>query len=358
MRAKPIVFISYTWRPDDPSNPNDDPEARGLDLANRLREAGFDCRIDKYFMFGKHGFKKPFGRAGDKVNDPWVIWQEDQIQEANSVLLVCSGQYAATVCESPLGGELTWEQWHSMSDELKYQLQNFQMDENQGKKAKVPYVWWDWHFMIKDLESGRVERNKFIPVGFRPHSAISHDIPSFIKGETYFNLDSNEGFEGLLRNIKTQFRNLHPRKGIFVSYSHRDDKWLDVLLQHLAFLQQQGVNIWTDRRIEPGDRWRDEIADALATAQVAVLLVTPAFLESSFIQDHELPTLLRAAKSEGLVVFWIPVKPSSYEQYEIGQFQAAHHPAKPLSKLNSAKRDEALVEIANKLAQKVGLARR
>ena len=38
--AKPRVFISYTWRPDDSSNPSDKPQARGLELADRLRAAG------------------------------------------------------------------------------------------------------------------------------------------------------------------------------------------------------------------------------------------------------------------------------------------------------------------------------
>ena len=177
-----------------------------------------------------------------------------------------------------------------------------------------------------------------------------------MKGETYYNLDSNEDLDGLIRNIRIQFRTRHPRTGIFISYSHHDAKWLDLLLKHLAFLQQQGVEIWTDREIDPGDRWRVEIQDALATARVAVLLVTPAFLASPFIQNDELPALLRAAESEGLVIFWIPVEPSSYEQYEIKKFQAAHTPPdKALSILPSGKRNEALVAIASKLAQRVGI---
>src|SRR5262249_22845059 len=210
--------------------------------------------------------------------------------------------------------------------------------------------------MIRELESGRAERQKFIPVGFSPYSSISQYVPSFIKGETYYNLDSNEDFDGLLRNIRMQFRIRHPRAGIFISYSHLDDKWLNLLFRHLAFLQQQGVEIWTDREIDPGDRWRAEIEDALATARVAVLLVTPAFLASPFIQNNELPALLRAAESEGLVIFWIPVEPSSYKQYEISDFQAAHTPPdKALSTLPSAKRNEALVAIASKLAQRLGI---
>ena len=175
--------------------------------------------------------------------------------------------------------------------------------------------------MIQDLESSRAERQKFIPVGFGPYALNSQYVPSFIKGETYYNLDSNEDFEGLLRRMRTQFRIRHPRTGIFISYSHNDEHWLNLLLEHLAFLKQQGVEIWTDREIEPGDRWREEIEDALATASVAVLLVTPAFLASPFIQNNELPTLLRAAKSEGLVIFWIPVEPSSYDQYKFAIFR-------------------------------------
>jgi hypothetical protein len=48
--AKPKVFISYTWRPDDPSDPKDEPVARGKMLADRLRAAGLDSRIDQYFL--------------------------------------------------------------------------------------------------------------------------------------------------------------------------------------------------------------------------------------------------------------------------------------------------------------------
>ena len=83
--AKPKVFISYTWRSDDPSNPKD-AEARGLKLADRLRVAGLDCRIDKYFLHPLHGFLKPQRHPGDKV-EPWVIWAGEQIQDADFVLL-------------------------------------------------------------------------------------------------------------------------------------------------------------------------------------------------------------------------------------------------------------------------------
>ena len=121
-----------------------------------------------------------------------MLWAGAQIQEADSVLLMCSAQYSATVCKSPLWDDSTGQQWpdvpdelkfkfqepdlrcehwRAMPDDLKFKLQEYQLDESKGKKNKVPYTWWDWHFMIQDMESGRAEKQKFIPVGFMPYSS-------------------------------------------------------------------------------------------------------------------------------------------------------------------------------------------
>jgi hypothetical protein len=228
------------------------------------------------------------------------------------------------------------------------------MDDSLKVGVRVPFLWWDWHFIVRELESGEAQPQKFIPVGFGPYN--SQYIPAFIKGATYCNLDSTKDFEGLLRRIKNEYRRRHPRQGVFISYAHKDEQqWLDSLLVHLAFLKRLGVEIWTDREISPGARWHQDIQNALAKAQVAVLLVTPAFLESPYISNDELPNLLRAAESEGLIIFWIPVKPSSWSMSELAPFQAAHPPSEPLSGLRGSKRDQAFVSIASKLANALGV---
>jgi len=137
---------------------------------------------------------------------------------------------------------------------------------------------------------------------------------------------------------------------VFISYSHKDKGWLEKLQIHLTPLQRDGtISVWADTVIKPGQIWKEEIRKALARAKVAVLLVSPDFLASGFIAENELPPLLAASEKEGLTILWIPVRPSHYTRTVIAQYQAAHDPAKPLSSMNRAKQDSALVEIVKKI---------
>jgi hypothetical protein len=85
-------------------------------------------------------------------------------------------------------------------------------------------------------------------------------------------------------------------KPIFISYSHKDAKWLEKLKQFLLPLEQEGLlRVWDDTEIRPCVPWLDEIRDALALARVAVFLVSQDFVNSPFIKEKELPILIDAA---------------------------------------------------------------
>ena len=137
------------------------------------------------------------------------------------------------------------------------------------------------------------------------------------------------------------------RDQIFVSYSHRDKRWLDELVITLKpFTRKRNIQVWDDTKIGIGTKWREEIQGALRKAKVAILLVSRYFLYSDFISDHELPKLLDAAQEEGLVIVWIAIGFSSYEETEIAEYQAANDPSRPLNALSESEVDFELVKIA------------
>lgn len=145
------------------------------------------------------------------------------------------------------------------------------------------------------------------------------------------------------------------RDKVFISYSHRDKGWLMRLQKMLKPLVRSGsIDLWADTAIKAGADWRQEIENALATARVAVLLVSAEFLASEFIADQEVLPLLRAAEHEGVTILWVYLSPCHYEETAIGAYQAAHDVAKSLTELSRPRQDRVLLEISKRVKEAVG----
>lgn len=134
---------------------------------------------------------------------------------------------------------------------------------------------------------------------------------------------------------------------VFISYSHKDDRWRKKLLTYLKPLEQQGrIECWSDDKIKPGTPWIKEIRNAIDTSNVAILLVTQDFLASDFITTNELPALLSAAARSGFIIIPIIVSKSTFNHSALSEFKAINDPGKPLDQMKKSDQNVVLVRLA------------
>ena len=142
------------------------------------------------------------------------------------------------------------------------------------------------------------------------------------------------------------------RDRVFISYSRNDSAWVTELTTMLSpLIRNNALDVWYDKDIKPSQEWRDEINQALASTSVAVLLVTPSFLNSAFINDEELPYFLNAAKTENVKILWALVESCFYEETPIARYQAVHDIRTPLAALPRAKRQAEWLAICKRIKQ-------
>ena len=103
---------------------------------------------------------------------------------------------------------------------------------------------------------------------------------------------------------------------VFVSYSHKDEAWKDKLLPQLNNLGRLGIlQIWDDRDIKAGVDWYAKIHDILSKTKVAICLISPDFLSSSFCLDEEVSYLLQRRNRGDLEIFPILLRDCVWDEH-------------------------------------------
>ena len=76
--------------------------------------------------------------------------------------------------------------------------------------------------------------------------------------------------------------------GVFVSYAHLDKEWVDVFvarlsasLKRLIGVEETGL-IWKDDRLWVGERLSDELADAIGSSAIFLIVLTPGWINSAY----------------------------------------------------------------------------
>src|SRR3990172_4482659 len=154
----PKVFISYS---------HDSPEhaERVLTLSDRLRQDGIDSHIDQYEVSPPEG---------------WPRWMENKIEWADFVLVVCTETYQQRFKgKAPAG---------------------------QGKGVK-----WEGAILTQELYDAGAQNTRFIPVVLSSEGTAH--IPVVLRGQTYYDLSTDNGYEALYRHLTGQPRIAKPTLG-------------------------------------------------------------------------------------------------------------------------------------------------
>jgi hypothetical protein len=134
------------------------------------------------------------------------------------------------------------------------------------------------------------------------------------------------------------------RPVIFVSYSHRDRRIKERLVEHIAVLGETDFELWDDAEIRTGTDWRRTIDEGLERADAGVLLISTSFLTSNFIKSVELPKLL-AKDLYPVLIGYCPWQSVEW----LTKLQMLTDNGKPLG-TRGQKLDRALVKVAQELA--------
>jgi len=142
------------------------------------------------------------------------------------------------------------------------------------------------------------------------------------------------------------------RKKIFISYAHASEertKWAKRIQIHLEGLTNStDFEVWADNKIEPGQRWREQIEQAINNSRVAILVITADYLKSKFVRETELPLLLEAADADGARVFCIYGSDVNFSgnTKRLLRYQFVNDFKRPLLSLSEAEQETVFKELS------------
>lgn len=148
-KHRPRIFVSYSH--DSPRH-----QTRVLELSNRLRAEGIDCHIDVYYEAPPEG---------------WPRWMLNQVEDADYVLVACTETYERRFRGRELPGK--------------------------GKGAK-----WEGAVITQQLYDAELHNTRFIPVLL--DSSNEPHIPIVLRGTTFYDVSTEDGYLKLYRRITAQ----------------------------------------------------------------------------------------------------------------------------------------------------------
>lgn len=118
----------------------------------------------------------------------------------------------------------------------------------------------------------------------------------------------------------------------FISYSHKDENYLERLKVHLAQMKREGIIAeWTDKEIHAGSSLDNEINNALATSEIFLALVSPDYIASNYCYEKEFETAQKMQDEDQLMIVPIIVEPCDWQKTPFGKLKALPKDGKAIS---------------------------
>jgi len=135
---------------------------------------------------------------------------------------------------------------------------------------------------------------------------------------------------------------------LFISYSHKDDRYRDELRGALTAYERKGeINSWDDTEIVPGQKWEPEILVKLERADIIVLLLSNDFIRSDYCYVKEMTRARERDDAGECAIVPIVVRSCAFDKLELGEIHAILPNGKPVKQ--SRDRDAAWSEVTKQL---------
>ena len=124
---------------------------------------------------------------------------------------------------------------------------------------------------------------------------------------------------------------------VFISYAHANRDVVELLFDHLGWLQNdERVEIFDDRKLTAGEDWDERLKQELAQAELVLFVVSAKFLRSAYCTKIELKETIRRREAEGVRVIPILAETCAWTSMPLAKLQAlpkdANLQLKPLNK--------------------------
>lgn len=146
-----------------------------------------------------------------------------------------------------------------------------------------------------------------------------------------------------------------PRR-VIIWRSPTDERFATQLCTHLQPKIRRGyINLWDASQIRLGVSLQEERAQAIASADVAVVLASADLIASDSFACEDLPQLLHRARSKKMHILLIHISACDLEGSGLENFRAINPPTNPLARLGNPEREEIWKSTKQVICQLAGI---